>query len=120
MNVAGSGVGSLFHEEYGLGIDSVLELTHCSIGYFRITSLCAARHCQFPPLSTYDLSGGGDGVVEALPSAILERRQLNMKCSKSKPRANRGMDVFLVVMNGLNILLQVLLKVENLVKHLKQ
>ena len=43
-----------------------------------------------------------------------------MKCSKSKPRANRGMDVFLVVMNGLNILLQVLLKVENLVKHLKQ
>jgi len=30
------------------------------------------------------------------------------------------MDVFLAVMSGLNILLQVLLKVENLVKHLKQ
>jgi len=43
-----------------------------------------------------------------------------MYCRKPKPRANRGTDVFLAVMSGLNILLQVLLKVENLVKHLKQ
>jgi len=43
-----------------------------------------------------------------------------MSFSKTKRHENRRMGVFLAVLSGLNILLQVLLKVENLVKLLRQ
>jgi hypothetical protein len=43
-----------------------------------------------------------------------------MKYRTTKRRNNRRMGVFFAVLNGLNILFQILLKAESLVKHLKQ